>query len=106
MELSEDMKEALRILREDKIIENTARAREDNAALLKRLEERDAADTERWGKWQASQAERVVEAPKTPENDPEPVVGVPPAPPPAPETERKAKKRGIWFPGEDDKEGE
>lgn len=101
-ELSPEMKAALAILRDDKIIQNTAAAREANEALLARLDARDQADTERWGKWEASQASKVVEPP-TPENDPQPTPGVPPAPGPVPEPAAKTKKRGIWFAGEDDK---
>jgi hypothetical protein len=41
-EMSEEMKEALRILREDKVIENTAKARKANEELLARLDARDA----------------------------------------------------------------
>lgn len=94
-EMSEEMKEALRILREDKDIENWAKARKANEELLARLDARDAVDGERWAKF--DEATKKPAEPVTPENDPEPVKGVPPAPPVAPEPQVKAKKRGIWF---------
>lgn len=107
-EMSEEMREALRILREDGILENTRRAREANEALLARLDERDKADDERWAKFE----ERTRPAPPepTPENDPNPAPGVPPAPPVVPAGEKPPggkKRRGIWFPnGDDEGEGE
>jgi hypothetical protein len=93
--LSEEMKAALAILREDKIIANTAAARKANEDLIARLDARDAADTERWAKFEET-SKRPPEPP-TPENDPAPDPNVPPAPPPAPELQVKAKKRGLWF---------
>lgn len=103
-ELSPEMKEAIRILREDGILENTAKAREHNEALLARLDKRDQEDAERWSKWE----ERTRPAP-TPENDQEPTPGVPPPPAPVeqPKTAVEKKRRGIWFGSdEDEKEGE
>jgi len=106
MELSEEMIEAIRILREDGIIENTRAAREANEALLARLDERDKKDEERWAKFEAGQ--KPVEA-LTPENDPKPVEGAPQAPPPVPVGtpvesggKEKAKKRGLWFQSEEE----
>lgn len=98
MELSPEMQEALRILREDEVIANTKAAREANETLLKRLEERDAETKE----WRAKLDERTQKAPEppTPENDPEPTPGVPPAPPVVPPGEKvppARKGRGVWF---------
>lgn len=107
VELSDEMREALRILREDGILENTRKAREANEALLKRLDERDVADNERWAKLE--ERTRPAEPVKTPENDPTPNPGVPPAPAVVPAGEKQPggkKRRGIWFPSGDDGEGE
>lgn len=106
-ELSDEMREALRILREDGILENTRKAREANEALLKRLDERDKADDERWTKFE--ERTRPAEPDKTPENDKEPTPGVPPAPAVVPVGEKQPggkRRRGIWFPSGDDGEGE
>lgn len=106
VEISPEMAEALRILREDHVIANTAAARKANEDLLARLDARDKADEERWAKFE----ERTKGAPPepSPENDTDPTPGVPPAPPVVPEGEKKPvemKRRGIWFPSGDD-EGE
>ena len=105
MELSEEMKEALRILREDKIIANTAAARKANEDLIARMDARDAADTDRWTKLEERSA--APQGLPTPENDPNPTPGVPPAPAPVevPNQPIVKKRRGIWF-GSDDEEEE
>jgi hypothetical protein len=105
MELSEEMREALRILREDEVIANTKASREANEALLKRLDERDAETKE----WRGKLDERTKAAPVTPENDPQPTPGVPPAPTVVSEGEKEPKvkkRRGVWFQADEEEKAE
>jgi hypothetical protein len=105
VELSDEMKEAIRILREDGIIENTRKAREANEALLKRLEERDV-ETKAW-RDKIEERTKPAELSPTPENDPTPTPGVPPAPAPVDPGEKQPgakKRRGIWFQAEEERE--
>jgi hypothetical protein len=104
MELSDEMKEAIRILKEDGILANTKASREANEALLKRLDERDA-ETKEW-RGRLDERTKAPEVVPTPENDPTPTPGVPPAPTVVPKGEKEPKikkKRGVWF-GTDDGE--
>lgn len=93
MEISEEMEEALRILRSDKRIEAYNQMTESHKNLVQRLDERDKADAEWRVKWEAKQGSPEPVTDPAPEPDP----SIPPPPAIEPPADPKPKKKSRWW---------